>query len=415
MNDWEKIKLKLAKARLRVLRFTMDKWYNDGTEKNPENWRTINGSHVLVKNGKIVSGAGEHFKGNTWTGNRTGGRGTPNPQKYIGPKTFPEAEGSNWKHVPSKEQMHKIGKISNALSHLKDEYIVPEYEQERIKNRIKGMYSGVYSIRSGKALFDSLKKTLQKKAPEGNTPQNVAPKATTQSNQNNNIKTEKGENAFRELQESLKNVKSEKINKNDHELAESEIIEKLAGGDETKGSCSSLALAYIGNKCGFDVMDFRGGNSQDAFSSWENIKRIANLDGVHTDWHEVDNEAGDTAKILKSLEKDKEFYLAVGRHAAIVRNSSTNGLEYLEMQSHYKENNGWKPFVNGPQGKTVIQTLKKRFGCKNAQRVWGFAIPKPMVLMDVESFKNSPNFNDILEHINTEKSDQKKGAWGHEK
>ncbi len=176
-NDWNSIKLKFRVIGLRISRLTLDKIYPK--DPNPEHWRTINGSKVHLTNGKIDGGAGGRFLGNTWTGNRTGGRGTSNPQKYIGPKTFPEAEGSNWKNVPSKEQMHKIGKISNALSHLKDEYIVPEHEQGRIRNRIKGMYSGVYSTRSGKALLDSLKKTLQKRNPSGSIPKNIDPESTT--------------------------------------------------------------------------------------------------------------------------------------------------------------------------------------------------------------------------------------------
>ncbi|MDR0697936.1 MAG: hypothetical protein LBG28_01765, partial [Tannerella sp.] len=35
------------------------------------------------------------------------------------------------------------------------------------------------------------------------------------------------------------------------QLTETEIISRVCGGDLTKGSCSSLAFAYAGNKCGF--------------------------------------------------------------------------------------------------------------------------------------------------------------------
>lgn len=35
---------------------------------------------------------------------------------------------------------------------------------------------------------------------------------------------------------------------------EQDIINRLSGGDMTKGSCSSLALAYAGNKAGYDVL-----------------------------------------------------------------------------------------------------------------------------------------------------------------
>ena len=41
-----------------------------------------------------------------------------------------------------------------------------------------------------------------------------------------------------------------------------EIINAVAGGDMTKCSCASVALAYAGQKCGYDVLDFRDGDSR---------------------------------------------------------------------------------------------------------------------------------------------------------
>ena len=54
-----------------------------------------------------------------------------------------------------------------------------------------------------------------------------------------------------------------------------EIILNLGGGDMTDGSCSSLALAYAGNRSGFFVLDFRDGRSQMYFSRVLNINEIA--------------------------------------------------------------------------------------------------------------------------------------------
>jgi hypothetical protein len=54
-----------------------------------------------------------------------------------------------------------------------------------------------------------------------------------------------------------------------------QIIERVCGGDMTKGSCSSLAFTYAGNKCGFDVLDFRDGMSRKIFATGSNINRIA--------------------------------------------------------------------------------------------------------------------------------------------
>ena len=63
----------------------------------------------------------------------------------------------------------------------------------------------------------------------------------------------------------------------DHALTPDEIIAKLCGGDQTKGSCSSLGFAYAGNHVGLDVTDFRGGESQNFFSMNSNIVAIAKL------------------------------------------------------------------------------------------------------------------------------------------
>jgi hypothetical protein len=58
-------------------------------------------------------------------------------------------------------------------------------------------------------------------------------------------------------------------------LEESEIISRVGGGDLTKGSCSSLAFTYAGNKCGFDVLDFRDGVSRQKFGSSDTIMNIS--------------------------------------------------------------------------------------------------------------------------------------------
>ena len=96
-----------------------------------------------------------------------------------------------------------------------------------------------------------------------------------------------------------------------------EIIERLAGGDKTDGSCSSLAFAYIGNKQGLDVLDFRGGSSQCVFSRNSNIRKIMELPGVKGSITTVKKEIQGTIEVLKNLEPGKEYYLATGRHAAI--------------------------------------------------------------------------------------------------
>ena len=194
-------------------------------------------------------------------------------------------------------------------------------------------------------------------------------------------------------------------------LDEAKIIERLAGGDLTEGSCSSLAFAYIGNKNGLDVIDYRGGVSRSCFSRNSLIHTIGKLDGVSTQVIEVSKEVADTAKILpKVLEEGKEYYLAVGKHAAIVRKTS-KGLEYLEMQSGISGyGNGWHSF---DKYGSVSETLYRRFGCrKTVRKIAGTKFNSDLILMDVDSFKGNSEFRELMSYINTEVGKQKKGVAG---
>lgn len=194
-------------------------------------------------------------------------------------------------------------------------------------------------------------------------------------------------------------------------LTEDEIINKLAGGDQTQGSCASLALAYCGNKAGLDITDFRGGDSRAIFSrgGWRDAIKTSNA--VFTGEY-VTKEAAGVAKIIKTLDKDKEYMLICGKHAAIIKNTDV-GLQYLEMQSPSK--NGWQPFESvknytfmgkeWTEKNTVADTLQKRFGCRKT--VGGLC-----ELAEVDTFKDTVEFRDIMGYINTNTGEQKKGMGG---
>lgn len=176
-----------------------------------------------------------------------------------------------------------------------------------------------------------------------------------------------------------------------------EIIHELGGGDMTEGSCSSLALAYAGNKAGYKVADFRDGNSRSYFSENDSIQAIANLPGVEskTLLDTDDIQAANT--LLGQMESGKEYYLATGLHASIVRKAG-DCFEYLELQT--SANNGWKPLDNN--------ILHTRFGCTSDNQT-----QYPNFLIDVESLGKSKEFKSILGYINTAESDQVKGASGY--
>lgn len=191
------------------------------------------------------------------------------------------------------------------------------------------------------------------------------------------------------------------------QLTSDEIIERLAGGDMTQGSCSSLAFAYIGNKNGLDVLDFRDGGSRRVFSMNKNIMKMLELPGVEGSITKVKKEVQGTIDVLKNLELNKEYYLATGKHAAIVRKLDT-GYQYLELQSKYQ--NGWRPFERYG---SMATTLNKRFGCrKTVDKSFGYVWERTVILMDVDSFKDNEEFEQLLGYINTAVDKQRKGALG---
>jgi len=206
----------------------------------------------------------------------------------------------------------------------------------------------------------------------------------------------------------VNNVKYKEVEELTKTLTEEEIIEKLAGADQTVGSCASLALAYCGNKLGLDVTDFRGGNSQKAFSMMQNWLKASRTANASVKFDFVKKEARDVAKVIKTLELDKQYMLVTGRHAAIIKNTS-DGLKYLEMQSSQK--NGWRDMEYtkktpwGEYKNTVADTLYNRFGCrKTTQGMYH--------LMEVDSYQKTKEFKQILGYINTNTGEQKKGAGG---
>ena len=185
------------------------------------------------------------------------------------------------------------------------------------------------------------------------------------------------------------------------ELTDEEIIEKLAGGDMTKGSCSSVAFAYAGNKGGMDVRDFRGGESQSFFSRTGHIEEIASLPNVDSVIVNAYNDFKGVHELYQSMEPGKLYYLATGRHAAIIKKTD-EGYKYLEMQSGYQ--NGWFTLND--------ERLKRRFCCKKSHSVAGYKYEDTNILIEVESLGKNEEFHKILGYLNTKESEQKKGAAG---
>lgn len=225
-------------------------------------------------------------------------------------------------------------------------------------------------------------------------------------NLKNTPKNDKINISNNEIIKQLKDLKIEynPVQKLDELLTTDEIVQKISGGDMTKGSCSSLGFAYIANKNGLDVLDFRGGSSQDFFSTTSNIYKISQLPGVKSIVAENTNDIMATTSLLKTLEEGKEYYLATGNHAAIVRKIE-NTYEFLELQS--PKENGFKQLTTN--------ILKNRFHCKQTHSIQGIKFKTKNILMEVDSFKDNSEFEEIMGYINTSENKQIKGVKGSEK
>ena len=175
-----------------------------------------------------------------------------------------------------------------------------------------------------------------------------------------------------------------------------EIVGRLGGGDKTSGSCSSLAFAYAGNKAGYDVLDFRDGDSRSFFSNNNSILTIAALPGVESKVVYGRDDVACADQLLSEMKPGKEYYLATGQHASIVRQNNGH-YEYLELQS--ASDNGWHLLHDG--------RLFDRFGCDINK------VEYPNFLIDVESLGNCNEFLDLLGYINTAEENQNKGESGH--
>lgn len=192
-----------------------------------------------------------------------------------------------------------------------------------------------------------------------------------------------------------------KVEKHAKSLTESEIISALAGGDYTSGSCSSVGIAYIGQKRGLNVLDFRGGKSMDYFSNkTAKVNMFKALGATPIEESSAKSNLTNGKRALAKMVKGKEYYLSVGRHAAIVRLNDDGVMQYLELQSATRS--GWQDFAND-----VRDTLKWRFGCSSSGNHFSTAY-----LTDIDKFQANDDLTTLLGYINTIESEQRKGKHG---
>lgn len=191
-------------------------------------------------------------------------------------------------------------------------------------------------------------------------------------------------------------------------LTDDEIIGAIAGGDRTEGSCASLGLVYIGQKQGWNVLDFRDGTSRIFFSKSNTLDTLSKMNGVvATRYGDVAGKSSCTLanNFLKTCEVGKEYLLAVGRHVSIVRKTADGKLQYLELQ--IANNSGWTKFNGNPR-----YTLTHRFGCSSAS---GHGERYDFMINITDSKFDTDEFKSLLGFINTSENEQKKGVGGYAK
>lgn len=208
-------------------------------------------------------------------------------------------------------------------------------------------------------------------------------------------------NILQKLQD--KSVEYRPVKNRTKELSQEEIITAISGGDMTKGSCASVGLAYVGQRQGWDVLDFRDGDSRRIFSSSFSLLDLSEMSGMKV--LKANGACSLTVgnRLLKMCEVGKEYYLAVGRHAAIVRKTADDVYQYLELQSATRS--GWVNF-----DKNAKYTLNRRFGCTS--RSDGSSHYDFMLDIEESDFSSSDDFRTLLGFLNTAVDAQRKGSSG---
>lgn len=186
-------------------------------------------------------------------------------------------------------------------------------------------------------------------------------------------------------------IEHREVKKHQKEVSMDDIITRIGGGDRTRGSCASLGLAYAANRGGYDVLDFRDGESRTYFASHPHLSSfIGKMGGI------TNKGRGKMSgiELMRTTEIGKEYYLAIACHAAIVRQVSKGKYEYLELQS--ATSNGWKPLN--------AKVFGWRFSANG--REWYYE------MIEISKLYNDPSFIKLMGYINTAEDKQVKGKYG---
>lgn len=189
-----------------------------------------------------------------------------------------------------------------------------------------------------------------------------------------------------------------------------EIVARLAGGDMTSGSCASVGLCYIGQKDGWDVLDFRDGESRLFFAggstNLEFMQGVAQDIGKPLLRETTNTWTGGAVKLARQMVPNHEYYFVTARHAAIMRMREDGTVEYMELQSNWR--NGWKSGGLANDRGAMDRMFHDRFGASKS-------ISGDAYMLDIDDMKKSKLLHRAYGYMNTEESQQKKGVSGHER
>lgn len=196
-------------------------------------------------------------------------------------------------------------------------------------------------------------------------------------------------NRNKDIHKALKGVEHRPIKLASEERSERQIISSISGDDRTEGSCSSLALAYAGNRAGYVVYDFRDGQSRVVFSLRSSIEQIANMEGVQSIILRGTSDIDCAEQLLSNMEPGREYYMGTGEHAAIVRLNNEGHYQYLELQGANPSDNGWFSLTQ--------RELYQRFRCEDYHRT-----EESNYLIELDSLQSNAEFLNLLGYINTD-------------
>ena len=311
----------------------------------------------------------------------------------VGPMTYKE-----WKEWKAGEQGQPQANVPPAKFQsyerdvFDDEYKTKQEEVNELKRRENELYSAARALRFDSSRRDEYNDLMSQYLVVSNDRKTAEEELKKYAFENTAMAAQNRNIEYRPLKEQTP-------------LDEAAIIGRIAGGDMTSGSCASLCYCYIGQRAGYDVLDFRGGASCDLIAS--NNKGM--LDSLYRNgYNSIQGVARNykTAgkRALNQAEIGTEYMFSCGRHAAIVRRTDSTTYEYLELQSASR--NGWVQF-NTSQ---MDDILTRRFGAN----LGGMGDVKA-TLVSVEQMSHDDRVIKIMGYINTAEGDQKKGSGGHER